>query len=302
MALDLRKYKTQINDLEVGNTVRVNHEDCPAGEDTRRRLYITRPIGDADKVIGYCHNCQDGGGRRTGTHQSYRDQRHTGNCTAPITKVTDKLYPPPNMIETMSLWPVEAQAWAYANGLTASIALAYGIQFDPSTGRVYLPRYDSLVSYTRGNLQGYQLRNVTPNTRRPKYLTTTLSTDKGFTSVILSEPAAPLRKVAVVVEDLLSGIHVAGAFYLHENIAVTAFVNYGTKLNMELMAEVSKSMNVAVWLDNDSAHVCEQADHMRRTINLINPGSAVVRINVEADPKHLEYTDIVDEIENITWL
>ena len=40
--------------MDVGETVRINHADCEAGEDTRRRLYITMK---PDILLGYCHNC-----------------------------------------------------------------------------------------------------------------------------------------------------------------------------------------------------------------------------------------------------
>lgn len=36
-------------------TARLNHQDCPAGTDLRRRLYVTHK--DDGGILGYCHNC-----------------------------------------------------------------------------------------------------------------------------------------------------------------------------------------------------------------------------------------------------
>lgn len=41
-------------------TVHVNHQDCPAGVDTKRRLYAT-PTEDGSGVLFYCHHCQGKG-------------------------------------------------------------------------------------------------------------------------------------------------------------------------------------------------------------------------------------------------
>ena len=79
MMLDLQHYQQMIDDLEPGETVRYNHTDCPAGEDTRRRLYLTRPHADPTWVLGYCHNCQDSARSGGKKYEQYRNKRHTPN-------------------------------------------------------------------------------------------------------------------------------------------------------------------------------------------------------------------------------
>ena len=51
--------KQLVRDLapESIGTARYNHEDCPAGTDTRRRLYVTRKADAPHLVLAYCHNC-----------------------------------------------------------------------------------------------------------------------------------------------------------------------------------------------------------------------------------------------------
>ena len=40
--------------LEHGKQIRINHTKCPAGEDTKERLYVKR---DYNRILAYCHNC-----------------------------------------------------------------------------------------------------------------------------------------------------------------------------------------------------------------------------------------------------
>lgn len=48
----------EIDQLELycqPGTVRRNHDNCPAGTDTKRRLYVTHQ--STGVILGYCHNC-----------------------------------------------------------------------------------------------------------------------------------------------------------------------------------------------------------------------------------------------------
>ena len=84
MTIDLTKYKTVISTIERGETVRINHDPCPSGVDTKRRLYITRVQADPRKVIAYCHNCQDDGGLLTKEYERFRN-RHAYKTSSPST-------------------------------------------------------------------------------------------------------------------------------------------------------------------------------------------------------------------------
>jgi hypothetical protein len=54
-----REIKHLYGGLNPGATTHVNHDNCPAGVDTRRRLYITKS-DDNQKLKLYCHNCSKG--------------------------------------------------------------------------------------------------------------------------------------------------------------------------------------------------------------------------------------------------
>lgn len=272
--LDLSNYRTQCEDIEPGETIRINHTDCEAGEDTRRRLYITRPIADPTKVIAYCHNCQQGGADGSNKYSIYRERRHA-SAAINLPPIDDNVVPPHNMVGYMKDWPVDAKSWAYSNHLVDMDAVQYGIQFDPSSDRVYIPRYDRVPN---GKLVGYQLRRVS-SLDGPKYLTAQKDDTPSFT--VIEGDIAP--RYAVVVEDYVSGIHIRKA--LHDT---DVYVIYGTKIDPTVMYQLATHGygGVTIWLDNDNDHVCEQAKAMKRTIELYNPNIKVRRIALANDPKH----------------
>ena len=97
-----------------------------------------------------------------------------------------------------------------------------------------------------------------------------------------------INNCAVIVEDLVSGIHVMEAM----NGLARVYVNYGVDVDTDtLQAALSGNKPVVVWLDNDSDHVENQAKMMARTLSLI--GTEPVQIvEVFSDPKHQYYEEI----------
>lgn len=282
----LPQYKLEIDNLQTGETVRVNHDGCEAGTDVRRRLYITRPQSNPNTVIAYCHNCQNSAYSTTGTHLQFRNAKHDGPPPS-TTTILDNIQSPSNMIKHLTDWPTAAHAWALKNKLTQARLIEYGIEYDPNSERVYLPRYSA---YPMGTLMGYQLRNVnTQSIKQPKYLTVTHSDDKGYTIFA----TVPRCAICVLVEDLVSGIHVYDVGKRRDAIDQYAvIVNYGTKVNLEACYEAAQFETVVVWLDNDSTHVMAQAKTMQRTIIMINPDDNRRRILSPTDPKHYQPEDI----------
>ena len=287
--ISLQPFVSEIEDIPPGGTIRVDHTDCGAGEDTRRRLYISRPIADPTKVLAYCHNCQQSGLLTQGSYQTYRDTRHQAGPVSTLT-TSDDIVEPPNLVFKVNDWPIAAQAWFFKTLMTHQEAALYRIGHDPATNRVYLPRY-ALTTGTGprlGELIGYQLRLV--DGEGPKYLTCAKTDSKGY-SVMHSNGA--LRKACVIVEDLVSAIHILRA-YKDEDMAVV--VNYGTKVDLEALHFMSHFEKCAVWLDNDNPHVMEQAETMERTLKLLGCKS-VIKTTVVKDPKGYDTA----QIRTILW-
>lgn len=288
-------YAAVTNDLAPGETVRVNHDDCPAGVDSRRRLYLTRTLANPDALIGYCHNCQTSGYIGNGTkYENYRKDKHDGTIRT-TTVTTSNVEAPPHLEPKLGLWPTHALAWAYRGHLDMTLVSKYGIAYDSSSDRVYIPRYYVTADQlTTPRLTGYQLRNTDAIRDVPKYLTVVSDADQGYTVMYgsaINQHQGGYLSTVVLVEDYVSGINVIEA-YNGQSRMVHVIVNYGTKVNLEAMYAAAKFPRVLVWLDNDSQHVKDQAKTMSRTIAMMNSQARVAMVAADTDPKHYDHTHI----------
>lgn len=275
--------QNEISELEPGNTIRVNHSDCPAGEDTRRRLYITRVQAKPDKVVAYCHNCQDSGVSISPEWEPYRRDQFVAMGQSRIEMSNDNSsLPPKGLIQDPTQWPVLARQWQYRNSIFNNAIEMYNICYDPSSDRIYLPRWNNDKDK---ELMGYQLRKLRRGSG-PKYLTASFPNDKGFTLLRHGNP--DWSTTIVLVEDLISGIKIRRAGY-------SAVINYGIKTNIEALYACAGHDRFYVWLDNDSPHVERQAQNICGTWGLISgtEGKVIYR---QCDPKHLLTEDIQGEI------
>ena len=290
-----------LDDIEAGQTVRYNHEDCPAGEDTRRRLYVTRVGADPTKLLAFCHNCQGNGIYTDSGTMQFRDDRHSKNISYPQQQCDDLVDPSPNMVETLNDWPAYAIGWAYGNGLTHRLTSHYGIMYDPNTDRVYLPRWNLMKAYGEEKreytkLIGYQLRRVRPNSTEPKYLPVVDKHEERQHTWLVATPAVP-RSLVVLVEDLASGIAVVEAAS-DAGYSVSVLVNYGVKVDPRLMYSLATTKCPAlIWLDNDSDHVLDQARTMQRTITMY--GGACDMLTDLKDPKQYPNDVICQRLEEV---
>jgi hypothetical protein len=277
----MRNYTPEIEDIEPGQTIRVNHTDCPAGEDTRRRLYISRPHANPMLALAYCHNCQEKGVQRTETYESYRTAKHH-NSVVTHKIVEENVVQPEGMVFEYYDWPMSAQAWAIKSRISGALISKYRIAYDPSSNRVYLPRYTYYTHGVPARLDGYQLRNIEKN-KEPKYYTVSRSNSKGFTT-IRTDGWKLSSYDTVIVEDLVSGMHVVEAL---GKLSVEVVVNYGVKVNLEALYSMKGAEHAFVWLDNDNDHVIAQAKTMGKTLDLLSSDIKVEVIwELYHDPKH----------------
>ena len=277
--LKLSSYSNEIDDIEPGQTIRINHTECDAGEDTRQRLYLTRTHADPTVVVGYCHNCQQGGRWNDTQWSSYRELKHQAFISyAP--EVKDTITEPPGLMQQLSDWPVDAQAWAVSRRLDQVLLDKYSIAYDPTSDRVYLPKLEGT------ELVGYQLRAI-HEWQQPKYYTVSDPDAKSWT-FIGDEECTDIT----IVEDLVSGIHIA------EASKTGVVVLHGVKIDPVLMYLIARNWKSAViWLDNDSQHVDNQAKQMERTIKMYSPHIEVGRVSDYQDPKYYKNREIVSIIE-----
>lgn len=278
--MNLKPWSTIVVDLQPGETTRVNHTDCPAGEDTRRRLYLTRVQSDPTRIVGYCHNCSDGGAMFTKEYESFRNNKHSAFVGKEhLVDFTNKL--PPNLIVSINQMPIYAAAWLIKANISQTDVNKFGIGFNPSTDRIVLPRYTFVNNNNKGTLWGYQERLLTG--QGPKYINVSSKENPGYTFITGELD----RQKYVIVEDLLSGIAINKTGVDHNII-----VNYGTRINPLVLGEFKIADEVIVWLDNDSEAIDRQAEHYARTIDLHAPNKAHV-VKGYSDPKHHNEEEIV---------
>lgn len=278
MGIYIDNYETEVQNLDRGETVRVNHENCPAGQDTKQRLYITRPPGSANVILAYCHNCQESGVRRTEI-EKYRDFRSLTPTVQPT--VFDI---PKGMVDSPALWPTIANVWRVEKGFNSDACLKLGIQYDPNSHRIYLPQFNNVAldGTTNGSeLFGYQLRQLDGG--GAKYLNASKNNEAPST-VFSVKCAGPAKlDLAFVVEDLASGHALADTLGYLE-IPSKVLVNYGTKVTPLVLQRVRNFRQGVVWLDNDGPIIRDQSEKINKVWAMLSGE----RVNSEmhlTDPK-----------------
>ena len=282
--IDLKLWEHECAVVQRGQTLRFNHTDCPAGQDNRRRLYLTRPASSAGMVVAYCHNCQDKGVVSDDSNL-FRDF----DKSIPSTHDKRVAFAEPTALVTdPHTWPDEATIWRMQKGLSPKQCKAADIAYDPDTHRVYLPMYDKVdangAPFIETELQGFQLRRLSGT--GPKYLNAYKDNEvKPYTRF---EP--DWKSMVLLVEDFASAMMLSFTL-ADESIGVVC--NYGVKCTPEVLY-ANRDFGVGVvWLDNDSEHVVDQAHMIAKTWQLISGNSCYVE-DRQDDPKDCTSDEIYE--------
>lgn len=218
---------------QVGEQVRVDHTNCPAGADTRARLYIVR---QPDAALAYCHNCGGYGVKSLSRKVRHRDvlQRLVDDYDLSERTVA-KVKLPDDTVLSHHLWPAEARAWLYGYHLDDDDIYNYGIGYSPSWGRVILPVYRD------GELVFWQGRQIDGG--GPKYVSV-----KGAKKPLFIANSRTYTHNMFVVEDMLSAIRIAKSSSMRAAVALL-----GTDATDDVIEVVNTVAHNTVWLDNDEA-------------------------------------------------
>lgn len=247
-SIDLKGYTLP---AAVGETVRHNHDRCPAGMDTRQRLYITRH--KPHLFLGYCHNCSGAGVLRN-VGGVLRAARKLDGSMASVSvestepeKLPDDTLPLVMASETMD-GVKEAVAWLDKCGINQPFT-RFGnvLAWSPSMRRLIVK--DGTFWTARDCRKDAPLKWYSPaNHKKPVY---------PLSCFCACDPANPelrkkVRKVLVLVEDPISALRVA------DTELASAFCLYGTHLSDESFAAICADKEidkVFIWLDKDEAGV-----------------------------------------------
>lgn len=293
-------FQLAMDELELGETTRINHTTCEAGEDTRRRLYLTRPPTGGGKVLAYCHNCQKGNSFHA-KGDGYRVST-TGLGTG------ERIIEPVDL-EAFELgldsWPDIAKEELFQYGLTQSTIKIADIHYDRSTHRLVFPIYDRIyVSYGNdgcvyATLKGIQKRRLVGC--GTKYVTEMCGESYDMSSILqykaTEDGEGKGKYCGIIVEDYISGIRLMQWAASHEwNMKV--LVNYGTKVNPEAIKNMTDLYKLIVWLDNDNPHVLEQAKTIATVAKLIQPKNVMITKQLDVDDPKKQGYPVIKEVVN----
>lgn len=206
--------------LRIDQQININHEDCPAGRDTKARLYIKRV---AHSHMFYCHNCGSCGVQHTGS-DIMRAADLTGDTTEAEVKIGRR--PDPNLVAPFREWPMWAKAWWWGCELVEADAETYGAGYLPTSSGLFLPLGGrGVIKYASGAVR-YREMCWNPLDRE----------------VLRNNFYSPV----VIVEDPVSAykVHKAGG---------NSFCLFGTKADERDLSTIIPEKGAVVWLDADTA-------------------------------------------------
>ncbi len=248
----------QLKQLAEEEQENVNHPDCPAGHDSKRRLYVRKRDGG---LVGYCQHCRSTGGLGGKRNHIASRQR---------VQVQWNLKLPADFTLDMH---VAGLAWLNKYGITREEQITYNIGWSERSGRVILP------IYIGGKLIAYQSRRMFDYDKGPKYLT---DKQQGVRHpMFLGTKRGP---AVVLTEDMLSAIVVSRQ---HPAAALL-----GVHLNDTNLYELLKLgfKRFVVWLDDDGPAVRKaQRDIVKK---LSNFGDTCKITAIGHDPKEMSHDEI----------
>ena len=257
---------------ETEGQVHVNHDECEAGRDTKKRLYIRR-LEDGT-VLAYCHHCSKSGRyipsafkiRKSVVSSTSTSKEPARDSTS--SKLTVSL--PSDYEPDPREWPVQARAWCYKGGLTDEDIKFGRLGYSDFYKRIILPAFDA------DGITMYQLRRIFDTDTKPKYI----SYGMGKSSLLVLDRSKCMGSVAIV-EDVLSGVRVSKF--------TPALVLLGSHLHDKHIEYIlsNKINNIYIFLDNDNPIIKSKALTMKQKLDMIVDKVTITK--TDKDPK--EYSD-----------
>ena len=258
---------------EAGGQIHINHADCPAGEDTKQRLYIKR-CEDGITILAFCHHCRKRGKYNsiaaTTIETAKRRYKHSGSQRSLVRSKSCRI---PECAEyDLNKWPSKARAWLYRYGITSEEIREYGLFYNPTNLRVGIP------TFTKQGVSSIQYRQIFTeyeDTDSPKYYTV-----KGECTALMGAGVHHSGTTCVLTEDAVSAIRCGRV--------MPAYALTGTYLtDEELQWLLSRSYkHFILFLDDDNPDVRMQELILKNRLDVF--GSCRI-IHTDRDPK--EYSD-----------
>ena len=275
----------EVHDMDVDEQRKFNHINCPAGMDTKHRLYIKRI---EDGHLYYCHHCGTRGIQRTRLSKvrAYQAQ-HTGtkgssgtdnqkpelgnetlcNNQRGINQAVPRLELPSDIDADPRCWPREARGWVLRY-ITEKESKDYGICYSGSNRRVYLPSVGDC------GISVIQSRKIFPDDPKPKYLT-----QRNYMPRNILFNGSVRGDLLVLTEDMLSAIKCAR----HADAYPLLSSSIDTVGLTTIMR--AKYPRIVIWLDDDNRHVKKSQRDLKNLLELCTDAVVKVVHTKGKDPK-----------------
>lgn len=271
-------------------TVRINHDDCPAGQDTRQRLYITRTVDNT--FLAYCHNCGGKAWRRAGTKNIHAEAPKA----VPVTATID--------ITSLPLLMVKMRhALGSVLRLSSFITKDFIDLYLPGTNRAMNKLYINNIELKHVEEQHWVLGVDFHNTdclafpcdeAYTKWQVWRFDTPDSKRVVAVGGAPKPYiynpndSPLLVIVEDRLSGIKIAQAGFSSLCLHGLRGLDISDYHGLTLMYDT-----FVVWLDNDVLPAKQATSEIASTLRML--ADDVHTVDDCADPKYYHE----DEIDSI---
>lgn len=272
-----------------GDTIRMNHQDCPAGEDTRGRLYVTR-FENSNKLGWYCHNCSQGGGFNsfTSDRDIYRTPVSTLATEVDKDKAIRTLKDQEECIVVSDKIPYEdlpigAIVYLDKYKIARPIYERHNITYNFATNAIETYGHDPL-NHNEPRYAWIQKRRL-DKLVRTKYIQ---ERSENFSGIGSAQYNGYEGNILVICEDYISAVRIAEA-----NAELIGGHNFGVQVKALEWARFidarPKIDSVVIWFDNDGEIPKENAMALARVIKASYPHFKVKVIDHLFDPK--KYTD-----------
>lgn len=274
---------------EYDKPIHVNHENCPAGEDTRGRLYITRK---RDGIVAYCHNCGGRGFIKNGIrtiqeHKEYLEQKDIKDgihySYAPSFDECDERYRDgkPIVDSGAPIW-YRKKHQVKNRGALSKVRI---IETDANWV------YSITILTTENDILGYERRaDHRDGTKVVQYIAKNCKHAIEY----VEYKKKPTHNTVIIVEDLQSYYAIANTVFVH-HIDCNVICLLGTHISDSLAVHLANNYDrVILWLDPDPAGIKATQKH-NSTLSML--GLDIRSIHSLNDPKYYNGTDIIEFIK-----
>ncbi|CAB4217415.1 TOPRIM domain containing protein [uncultured Caudovirales phage] len=258
----------------MGEQVHINHEGCPAGTDTKKRLYIKRVPGG---ILGYCHHCNSPGFIAQISPEGRDLSKWLKGADVDIPDVSASKFW--DMPRTVGYFSAGIPSTDWIEKYFKEVNLKYIAPLWDDNSQVLLTIYP----FDNDTPIGYQIRNTV---KKPKYLTKYFSgaPTRGDAAWFIDYKRCCRVKLLVITEDYLSAYKIYNALY-GRDMAVVALLK--TTASDTTIREIQSilPLNVVIWLDNDGAGIAGCTKLSARLKYVLPDVISVGSVKTANDPK-----------------